>query len=424
MANVTLGQAAEALAGQSPVVSPNGAVTATLEPPSTTTWDDVVQVLNKWLIVKDFGAVRLPIALIGAHPIVGEPVWLFLVAPPSSLKTETIRALAGYPGTFSLSDLTAKTFASGLMGDRDPSLLKRLKNEVVLLKDFTTILTKRQDERQEILAQLRELHDGYYVKTFGNGKVVEWEGKLGFIAGVTPVIDTYSSVSAVLGERFVMYRVEAPSRTEVSRRVQKNAGKEVQMRKEIATIIQGYLKGLPVPDSLPQPEGFEDRIAALADFVSLARSGVVRDGYSRDVVYIPEPEGPGRLSKQLATILASLAILRGGTANEEDYALVYKLGIDCLPRQRERVFEVLNETDQWTTTADVAEGSGYPTSSARRFLEDLRALEVLDIDKGGQGHPDKWRISDMAADLLFKAAPEYAWGTFPEYPEGGIDADT
>ena len=54
--------------------------------------------------------------------------------------------------------------------------------------------------------------------------------------------------------------------------------------------------------------------------MSLARSGVVRDWYSRDVVYIPEPEGPGRLSKQLATVLASLAILWGGKATEEDYA--------------------------------------------------------------------------------------------------------
>ena len=188
-----------------------------------------------------------------AHTLFGEPPWLFVVAPPSSLKTEVIRALDGYSGTYSLSDITARTFVSGLEGKRNPSLLNYLKEELLLFKDFTTVLTKRHDERQEVLAQLREIHDGSYKKTFGNGKRVEWKGKLGFIGGVTPVIDTYTAVTAVLEERFVLYRPFPPDRQEVARKAQANSGLEMQMRQEIADAFQGFLSHLALPAALPGP---------------------------------------------------------------------------------------------------------------------------------------------------------------------------
>jgi hypothetical protein len=36
---------------------------------------------------------------------------------------------------------------------------------------------------------MASLYDGAYSKDFGNGKHVEWHGKVGLLAGVTPVID-------------------------------------------------------------------------------------------------------------------------------------------------------------------------------------------------------------------------------------------
>src|SRR5438046_1578624 len=79
------------------------------------------------------------------------------------------------------------------------------------VKDFTTVLTLHRDKRGEILAQLREIYDGHYRKEFGNGKVVDWTGKIGLIAGVTPIIDTYHAVNQVLGERFVCFRIKSES---------------------------------------------------------------------------------------------------------------------------------------------------------------------------------------------------------------------
>ena len=108
---------------------------------------------------------------------------------------------------YPLSELTSKTFASGLeTHGENPSLLHRLTNEVLVLKDLTTVLEMYQEERQAILAQLREIYDGRFDKAWGTGKELHWQGRLGFLAGVTPIIDSYHSVLSVLGERFVLFR--------------------------------------------------------------------------------------------------------------------------------------------------------------------------------------------------------------------------
>ena len=62
------------------------------------------------------------------------------------------------------------------------------------------------------------------------GKELHWEGRLGLIAGVTPIIDKYHGVLAVLGERFVMLRVAQPDRQEMATKALDNADHETQKR--------------------------------------------------------------------------------------------------------------------------------------------------------------------------------------------------
>src|SRR5262249_51717452 len=157
-----------------------------------------------------------------------------------------IRALERVPGTYFLSDLTARTFASGLdTHGADPSLLARLHDEVLLFKDFTTALEMHREERQAILAQLREIYDGRFDKPWGTGKELHWQGRLGFIAGVTPIIDSHHSVMAVLGERFVMLRVEQPARQQMATKALENAAQESTMRQTLAALVQGFIAALP-----------------------------------------------------------------------------------------------------------------------------------------------------------------------------------
>jgi len=69
---------------------------------------------------------------------------------------------------------------------------------------------------------------------------------------------------------------------------------------------------------------FQQRIAALTEFVVRARTHVTRDSYAKkEITYIPEAEAPTRLSHQLAQLSKGSARLAGRTeVNEQDYSIV------------------------------------------------------------------------------------------------------
>lgn len=375
-----------------------------------TTLAEVEQVFLRWLRLRDLEPVHVVLAGVAANLLEGDPLWLFLVAPPSSLKTELVRSLNAVPQVYPLSSLTAQTLASGFQTGgkkaKDVSLLLRLDGKILTLKDFTTVLTMQRDKRGETLSQLREIYDGAFKKEFGNGVVVDWTGKVGLVAGVTPVIDTYYSVGQILGERFLLYRLVAPDDLAAARSAMSQNGQEPAMRQELREAVAAFFGEL-VPLMVPIPEPLLDRLAALAAFTARARSGVVWDQRG-EIEYVPEPEGPGRLAKQLATLGRGLAVVRDSRElTEADYLTVYRVAEDTVPAQRRAMLAPLLRAfgPESLETAAIAEEAGYPTSTARRYLHELAAMRLVARTPGGQGRADRWQLSSLAAELLDKAAP-------------------
>lgn len=364
--------------------------------------------ISKWLLIKDRGIIKILAATVIANKLRGDPVWLFLVAASGGTKTELIRGLNKIDGIYPISDLTPQTFLSGEKERKNASLLLRLPLEKTILtyKDFTTVLTMHRDKRHAILSQLREIYDGYYRKEFGTGETKTWEGKMGFIAGVTSVIDNHQSIFQVLGERFIQYRPEQPDTIALAKKAMANSGGEKIMREEIQNAFADFLAGIEIPqESALISEDLKDRIAYLASFCVKARSGVIRDGYSsRDIELIPDTELPTRLAKQLITLISAFSLM-GNTTPEEDYELIYKIGLDTLPQKRKRALETLIRATDEVDTADVAMAIGYPTSTTRRILEDLHGLGLVKRRHEGKGYADGWLISDYTRELLERAKP-------------------
>jgi hypothetical protein len=356
---------------------------------------------RRWLLIADPALLPVLTGAILAHRLGGEAVWLQLVAPPGGTKTELLRALHGCPGCYPLSELTPKTFASGLEvpGGHDPSLLCRLTDEVLVLKDFTTILEMRREDRQAILAQLREIYDGRYDKTFGTGRELHWRGRLGFVAGVTPIIDKHQGAMAVLGERFALFRTILPDRTKLARRALESHGHEVQMREELGTVMRSFLaaRGCLLPSVT---ESVLDRLATVADFITRARSGVQRDGYKRELEYAPEPEAPTRFAKVLLALTSGIAVAYDHPAiTTRDLSLGLRVALDCLPLVRHRVIAalvqhaILEEGERLSTSA-IAGAAQFSSQAIRRTLEDLQALNVVRCHKAGSGKADEWTLEN------------------------------
>lgn len=364
--------------------------------------EDVRAEFASRLFLPDQTIVDVCLGTYVAHKMAGDPVWVLIVGASGRGKTEVIVTLSGLDAVHGLSALTPQTFASGLRGKEDASLLHRLERDgrsFLTLKDLTTVLTLHRDARAEIFAQLREIYDGSYRKEFGSGVTVSWEGRLGFLGGVTPVIDQHHAATALLGERFLYLRLPEVSRRELSRRALRAVGTEAEMRADLREIVRRFVEGLTITDPALS-ETTLDALGALADVATWIRSGVVRDGYSRDIASLPEPEAPTRMAKQLAGMVRALIVL--GRTEPDALEVAMRMAADSTPPTRLAVFRTLASAADWVDTTEVGTAIGLPSTTARRVLEDLEALgAVRRRSDGGGAH--RWLPSEQGLERLTEA---------------------
>src|SRR5205085_12027155 len=133
--------------------------------------------------------------------------------------------------------------------------------------------------------------------------------------------------------------------------------------------VTGFFAGLELSEDPPELDDADvERLVALANLVSRARSAVERDGYSREVELVPDAEAPGRLVGVLARMLDALRVIGA----PDPWSLVVKVGLDSMPAQRRTVLEHAL-TVEAATTKTAATMLGLPTVTVRRVLEDLTA---------------------------------------------------
>ena len=185
-------------------------------PAATYTIDDALRVFNRWLVLPSPTPVYAILGTIAANLLPGDPVWLGLVAPPSSAKTELLNSIAGLPNVIQTATLTCPALLSGTPKKQHESgakggMLRQIGAfGILLLKDFGSILSMRPDAKAEVLAALREVFDGSWTRHLGTdgGKTLAWKGKLGLLFGVTGVIDAHYAVIGQMGDRYLLCRLK------------------------------------------------------------------------------------------------------------------------------------------------------------------------------------------------------------------------
>jgi hypothetical protein len=364
--------------------------------PARRTLADVDHVFEQWLEDPDTGAVRLVAAAVAANRQAGDPVWLLVVAPPSSSKTEIILSICGPPDVHRFGGLTRAALLSGtphreqLPGATGGLMRQVGKQGILASKDFGVVLAMKFEQRAEVLQDLRDVYDGRLDRPVGadGGRTLTWEGSCGFIAGVTEAIDTHHGVIAQLGDRFVMVRLELADPDKQARKAIGGVRDEAKMRAELAEAVGGLLGNVhgPWPDI---SEDARERLAGYAALVTRCRSMVERDRFSRDITSVPRAEQPARVAKQLAKLFAGLMYI--GCTEDEAWPLLARVTLDSMPAVRRKALDHLYKHPD-TTTSSVGAGIGLPTTTARRALEDLYCHEVLERSGGGK-QQFKWRMT-------------------------------
>lgn len=382
----------------------------------TVTLEKVFKVFEKWLYKPNRDAIELAIATIISNELQGDPLWLFMVAPPGGSKTEILSSFDKCSNTFITSSLTPHALISGtaLKSGRDPSLIPKLNGKTLIVKDFTSILGKREQEKDEIFGILRDAYDGKSGKVFGTGVTRYYKSHFSILSAVTPVIYELAPQYAGLGERFLKFFMGDSmvhlAEKDIIRKSMRNVNHETNMREEIAEVVRDYvsllLEQMRKPDyKMPElPESKENQIIACAQYVARMRACVPRDRFDRDIILSkPSVEVGSRLGKQLTRVALGITIVnKDKVVTDHAVRILKKIALDTISQRNEEILRVIfkecTHPDDLISTKEVSQLSKYPFSTVSRVLNDMTVMDI--VDKSDRNRKAMWKVSRYMSERI------------------------
>lgn len=375
--------------------------------------NEVVSLFKDSIHVDEDSTITIPLAFtIGNFAPIDCDI-MAIIGASGSGKTEMIRSIGDTENqfTYPISSMTSHTFVSGLKNSQD--LAPVLRNRLIIIKDFTTILAKNKDEVSGIFADIRDVTDGYIQKIFGSevGKKEYVDLHSDILLACTNAIEKVNSMNSILGQRIFFFRPQTDPR-KARKKAMQNAGKEKEIRTNhhdaVMRLIDQTLKQKADRIStITQciPEDMKERIGRLCEFLAIVRTHIDRD-FKGNMASIPEPELPTRLVKSLCKMVDAHSILYDRLPTLEDEGIAVRLIHDNIPTERELILKVLCQFEEYEPTGKIAMTAKLPTSMTSRVLNDLATLGIIDrIDKvTGCTNTDKWKFSEGEFKTAFLVA--------------------
>ena len=352
------------------------------------TLQEIKDQIAKYLYLTDTNVVDVTLAFVIANRLPGDGVCLYIVGPSSSAKTEMINCIGKNPHVEKISIITPHALVSGYKEKgktEDNSVLTRLQAEdknILAFKEFTTIISMRREDRAAFMAQIRELADGEISGTFGNKQKMVLKSKFGVIAACTNAIDEFSAGIAILGERFLKYRITAEMADEIADAAKDTGGVKDQLRDEAATMCKLFLDSFDNAILFEDPPTWEEacweKVKNLCILGSHLRTQIIRDekGIQHGEV---DHEGPGRLVASMSKIAKALAIVRGKKIIDMSlYPVLKKIVRDTMLPFRLRIVEMIYESKGSMKEVELSKRLCVPRNTIKRYCLDLVSVRICE----------------------------------------------
>lgn len=368
-------------------------------PPRKVTFEKVLEEFSKHLYMTDDmqTCLKLILAVVLSTDIEGDPLWLHIVSPPGTAKTELLLPLSVNPRCHFASTVTAHSLVSGYLSQNgeDPSLIPKLNGKTFVLKDYTEVLNLPRSFRDEIYATFRGAYDGLVQKSFGNGVVREYQVKFNMLTGVTHAI--FGERGASLGERFLVFHLVKGVAFDAKAAIRaaiNNVGEEKTVRAELATVISDFIEYTAMNHEVTKiPAHIVDKIIPLASLVGMLRASVEwgDQGYGDKLLYRPQHEAGTRLAKQLAKMMMGLAKITG-EIGESEYRILVRVAMDtCIGLHLELLNFLIKKPN--SGLEEITAEMGVPNSTTHGIIENMILLGVVSRNKlpsksnDGRGRP-------------------------------------
>lgn len=352
--------------------------------------------------------IELALAASISHVLTNEGLlWLLIVGPPSSDKTQTALGIKDAPHVFHLDTLTENSFISGFVapdGSQTQDLLAELDGCCLTIKDLNALFGQHPDKVAKVLGDMTAIYDGEFAKWTGTRGNVSYAARFSLIGCITPVtLARHHRYMSVIGPRFLNYRVPELDTEAVNQgfdTIWSGSGESKSQLRQLASaystqLHQSIIKGeLQIPTVGEKAQG---RLNAMAKFLACARAVIrTQRGDTQaekgktilvyDIVEVQREE-PFRALFQLRTLAMTLAIIhKRSEVTDHELELCRRIVLSSMPYDRSLILALFQSSTLLTqncglTRTAAAEGIGKARNQAVRLLTELEAVGVLKAEK-------------------------------------------
>lgn len=321
-------------------------------------------------------------------------LWMFLVGPSSSGKSTILSAFNGCTEqSIHRSSITKTALVSGKASDegKDPSILPRLKNKALIIKDLTMLLSSNSAEQEAVFGTLRDAYDQDLSLSYGNGQIRNY-GDLNFswLAGCTEIIHTFNR--ADVGERFLKIDIVDPAVNEFESIQRAINNRDTKSSYDyLKQVTKGFIDHLWAgnyddPNNLPQiPDNQVKIVTCAALVISYLRTKikVERDG---TIDFRFRKEFGHRVAIQLGKLVRFLCVVfqtdRLDDQLMKDYIL--KVTLDtCTSIKTELVWWAMKRYKEQggCCSAELEQDSGLGRQTVDKALKGMVEINIFEVKK-------------------------------------------
>ncbi len=345
------------------------------------TFEDILNSVKQYMILDKDNEYVVDILLATALSIeLPQPIWIMIIAPPSSGKTELLNILSGLDNFHTLYTLTPRFLFSGYAPAQGGYMIREVKDKGILaFPDFTTVLKLNSKSRNEIFNQLRVIFDGRAGLGTGVdlGESKFWEGKVAVISLVTESIEKIKETTTDLGERFLYFRF-IPKEKDISSF--QNLGINNDVKLKLPEIVKDYIDSKKdIVSQVIINDETNEKIFYLSKFISIGRATVERNGYRREVELIHKPEEPFRVMNLLSSAYKTLFIINND--NKRTLIILRNIAASSIPYIRMLILRCIYKLGNPLVTMEEIQNqlSKLSQTKIRRTVEDLVAQDILKV---------------------------------------------
>lgn len=374
-------------------------------------------------------ALKITLAVATSGTKGGEPMlWFLLVGNPSGGKTEIVTLIKRSINTYSVDNLTLSAFISGERENvkgKVHDLLPELNRKCFLIKDWTTLFSLYEEMTSKIIGDLVNIYDGEYTKFSATRGNITYNANFSHIGCITPAtLNKHTRYLNMIGPRFLFYIIPKLSKEQKVKGFKSifSDHKRSKTKDRLINLTSKFLNKLSylsVKNLKPISEKVELYLRISSEFIAKARGLVVIQASSfkneeGEMITYYEPldiqiEEPWRAVQQLLRLSKYLALVE-----EKDEVGLVELNIikdvtlSSMPADRAAALNIFRSSQTNEITAkDLADFSEKSPKTARRLLDELVYLGILEKEKGIGPIASTYKLREEFKDYVIMPPSEF-----------------